>query len=254
MIPGTLSLVAALPCRISGLFSRLLPSPLARSSPILINGRCVVGCCLACPPPRGVTPTTPALGWDWNATAVAAPEKAHYNSHHHALGPLSSPTMSPTMSFATLRYWQKLMAFKKKHRELPAAAANGPGTGPGPHPRYSVAAGAREALGKLSASARSELPEAILAFQGAVEVTSATAKGDEVYFPTPLREQEATAAIKGLEACAAAAISKLRYGTDSRTIQIDSDKVSAFLMSAYLTTLDGMDKPDPRIKSRIPGK
>ncbi|KAH6625024.1 CoA-transferase family III domain-containing protein [Chaetomium sp. MPI-SDFR-AT-0129] len=197
---------------------------------------------------RTMTPTTPVLGWNWNATAVTTPEKAHYNSHHHALGPLPSPTMSPTMSFATLRCWQKLMAFKKKHRELPAAAVNGPG----PRPRYSVAAGAQEALGKLSASARSELPEAILAFQGAVQVTSATAKGDEVYFPTPLREQEATAAIKGLEACAAAAISKLRYGTDSRTIQIDSDKVSAFLMSAYLTTLDGMDKPDPRIKNRIP--
>jgi len=99
-----------------------------------------------------------------------------------------------------------------------------------------------------------ELPASVLAFTETVEVTSTSKKGDEVYFPTPLREQEAGAAIKALEACAAAAIAELRYRIESRRIRVDTDKVSAFLMSAYLTTLDGMGKPDPRVKDRIPGR
>jgi hypothetical protein len=93
-----------------------------------------------------------------------------------------------------------------------------------------------------------------LTFTHAVEVKSTSGKGDQVCFPTPLREQETAAAIKALEACAAAAIAKLRYGEETKRIQVDVDKVSAFLMSAYITTLDGMDKPDPRIKTRIPGE
>jgi hypothetical protein len=116
-----------------------------------------------------------------------------------------------------------------------------------------VVAGAKDALAKLCLACRTELPEAILAFADAVEITSASGKGDEVHFPCPLREQEAVTAIKALEACAAAAIAQLRYGMESKKIRIDVDRVSAFLMSAYLTTLDGMDKADPRIRERIPG-
>jgi hypothetical protein len=93
-----------------------------------------------------------------------------------------------------------------------------------------------------------------LAFTEAVEITATSAQGDAVHFPTPLREQEATAAIKALEACAAAAIAQVRYGAEPGAVRVDTDKVSAFLMSAYLTTLDGMDKADPRIKDKIPGK
>ncbi len=90
---------------------------------------------------------------------------------------------------------------------------------------------------------------------GSVEVTASSEEGDSIHFPTPLRAQETVAAIKGLEGCAAAAIAKLRYGDEkSRRVQVDLDKVSAFLMSAYITTLDGMDKADPEIKGRVPGR
>jgi hypothetical protein len=92
-----------------------------------------------------------------------------------------------------------------------------------------------------------------LNFTQAVEINSTSEKGDAVHIPTPLREQEAVTAIKALEACAAAAITTLRYGTEIRRIRVDVDKASAFLMSAYLTTLDGMDKTDVRIKEMIPG-
>ncbi|SPQ22319.1 77fa5a5c-196a-474c-9865-0bd20da78203 [Thermothielavioides terrestris] len=143
-----------------------------------------------------------------------------------------------------LRCWPRITTFK---REAESASQ-----GPQQRAKHSVVAGAKDALAKLCLACRTELPEAILAFADAVEITSASGKGDEVHFPCPLREQEAVTAIKALEACAAAAIAQLRYGMESKKIRIDVDRVSAFLMSAYLTTLDGMDKADPRIRERIP--
>ncbi|KAK4157990.1 CoA-transferase family III domain-containing protein [Chaetomidium leptoderma] len=145
---------------------------------------------------------------------------------------------------SALRRWQHLRTVKKDREPTP----QGPQSGR----QHSVAAGAQEALEKLSAACRGEVPGPILTFTKTVEVASASKRGDEVHFPTPLREQEFAAAIKALEACAATAIAELRYGTESKKIRVDTDKVSAFLMSAYLTTLDGMGKPDPRIKERIP--
>ncbi|KAL2019667.1 hypothetical protein VTK56DRAFT_9286 [Thermocarpiscus australiensis] len=117
---------------------------------------------------------------------------------------------------------------------------------------YSVVRGAQQALKSLCTICRSELPESIFPLARTVEITSTLGEGDGVHFPTPLKEQDAATAIKALEASLAAAIANLRYGTESRKIQVDVDKVSAFLMSAYLTTLDGMDKTDPRVKESIP--
>ena len=74
-----------------------------------------------------------------------------------------------------------------------------------------------------------------------------------VLFPCPLKELEAVAAIKALEACAAAAIADLRYGKTPRLIEVDVDKTACFLMSAYISTVGGMDKTDPAVKSRLPG-
>lgn len=183
-----------------------------------------------------MAPTPPSMAWGWDGDV----DKTHFSgndaeqvSHHNIL-------------LSVFRYWQRLMAFKNDRE--PAANGTQPLT------RHSVAAGTQAALQKLCTTSLDELPGAILAFTETVDVTSTPEKGDEVYFPTPLREQEATAAIKALEACAAAAIAKIRYGTETNKIQVDPDKVSAFLMSAYLTTLDGIDKPDPRIKGRIPGE
>ncbi|KAK4043234.1 CoA-transferase family III domain-containing protein [Parachaetomium inaequale] len=176
-----------------------------------------------------MTSAASSMGWAWNG----------------AVDKQGARVSQQSIMLSAFRCWQRLMT-SKKDRE---PAANGSQTRTQQH---SVAAGAREALQSLCTTSLGELPGAILAFTETVEVTSTSEKGDEVYFPTPLREQEATAAIKALEACAAAAIAKLRYGTESKKIRVDADKVSAFLMSAYLTTLDGMGKPDPRVKDRIP--
>lgn len=183
-----------------------------------------------------MTSTASSVGWAWNGAGDKTP----------LYGEGVEQLSQQNILLSALRSWQRLLPFKKDRAPTSKGARR--------LTQHSVAVGAQEALQKLRTTCRGELPEALLDFTGTVEVTSTSEKGDEVHFPTPLREQEATAAIKALEASAAAAIAKLRYGTESKRIQVDTDKISAFLMSAYLTTLDGMDKPDPRIKKRIPGK
>ena len=74
-----------------------------------------------------------------------------------------------------------------------------------------------------------------------------------MYFPSPCREQDVIAAIKALEACAAAAIGDLRHGKKARSIKVDLDKSACFLMSAYLATIDGKRKGE-NTKDLIPGK
>jgi len=91
-----------------------------------------------------------------------------------------------------------------------------------------------------------------------IDFTATSPGSDAVHFPSPLREQDTMLAIKALEACAAAAIADLRCGVDpqsqyKRRINIDVDKTSCFLMSAYLTTVDGMGKQDPGVKAKVPG-
>ncbi|KAL2271768.1 hypothetical protein VTJ83DRAFT_1139 [Remersonia thermophila] len=148
---------------------------------------------------------------------------------------------------STLRYFQQTASPKPVLRLATTSTAM-----PRSHARYSLAAGTREALGKLRALCQCELPDSVLASSRAVDITSSSGQGDQLCFPTPLREQEAAAAIKALEALTVAAVAEARYGTRCRKIQVDSDKVAAFLMSAYITTLDGMDKSDPRVRARIP--
>jgi len=117
----------------------------------------------------------------------------------------------------------------------------------------SVGEGAREALRALLDSCQDHVPDAFRANIHNVHFTSSSPTREMVLFPCPLKEQEAVAAIKALEACGAAAIADLRYGKTQRLIEVDVDKTACFLMSAYLSTVDGMDKSDPVIKGRLPG-
>jgi len=119
---------------------------------------------------------------------------------------------------------------------------------------YSVRAGASRALQSLLAACDKVLPEQIRQQADNVLFSSKRGAGDQIHFPTPLREQDATAAIKALEASVAAAFANFRYGKDFRTIDVDLDKTSCFLMSAYILTIDGMDKANPKVRERIPGK
>lgn len=126
------------------------------------------------------------------------------------------------------------------------------------HPRalpnqYSVQQGAEVALSSLLSACRDELPPSFT--WRAHHVAFRTRAGDQVTFPCPLKEQEAAAAIKAVEGLAAAAIADLRQGFhERRMIEVDMAKTTSFLMSAYLCTLDGMDKAHPRVKHKIVGK
>ncbi|KAL2123902.1 hypothetical protein VTJ04DRAFT_267 [Mycothermus thermophilus] len=154
----------------------------------------------------------------------------------------------PQHVLSALRSWKHTMPHKQSLHLSTATVHAEPPT----HGRYSVAAGTLETLRKLTDTCRDELPESVLPFTKTVQVTSSSGEGDQLCFPVPFKEQEAVGAIRALEAAAAAAIAEHRYGTKSRRIEIDIDKISASLMSAYVTTLDGMDKSDPRIRTRIP--
>ncbi|KAI4597010.1 hypothetical protein KJ359_004920 [Pestalotiopsis sp. 9143b] len=119
---------------------------------------------------------------------------------------------------------------------------------------YSVLAGARVALEALAAACHSELPVAFKRHVDQVAFTASTAGTDEVCFPCPLKEQDLGAALKALEGCVAAMIADVRHGSQERPISVDMGKATAFLMSAYLTTLDGMGKGHPKMKYRLPAQ
>lgn len=118
---------------------------------------------------------------------------------------------------------------------------------------YSVVDGAKSALHSLLLSMHGQVSDDIVDYAKEVLFSSTSPSGAALHFPCPLREQEATAAIKALEACAAAAIADLRYDVKPRPICVDMDKIACFLMSAYLTTIDGLGKGDARVKDKIPG-
>ena len=120
------------------------------------------------------------------------------------------------------------------------------------HP-YSVTHGANDALDLLLRSIHGQLPYEIFSYAKDVSFSSPSPCGAALQFPCPLREQEATAAIKALEACVVAAIADLQYGAKPRHINVDMEKIACFIMSAYLTTIDGLGKGDLRVRDRIPG-
>lgn len=81
-----------------------------------------------------------------------------------------------------------------------------------------------------------------------------TANTGSPYFPCPFKETEATSALKAVEAGMAAAIANLIYGEKDRQITVDLDRASSFLFSAYLSTVDGMNKAHPDVKSKLKGR
>lgn len=118
--------------------------------------------------------------------------------------------------------------------------------------QYSVKKGAETALATLLSACRDQIPQE---FTDRVHHVAFDARaGDQIYFPCPLKEQEATASIKALEGLAAAAIADLRQGPRTRSIEVDMARTACFLMSAYLCTVDGMDKAHPRVKDKIKGE
>src|SRR3954452_22725150 len=105
-------------------------------------------------------PSTPSpLSWAWDHQADREP------LCREGLEPISAQSAL----LSALRRWQRLMTSQKGCESVPPS--------PHSHPRHSVAAGTRDALHKLGASCRGELPEPILAFTENVEITSTSWRG-----------------------------------------------------------------------------
>jgi hypothetical protein len=118
---------------------------------------------------------------------------------------------------------------------------------------YSVSQHARNALETLLQASPSELPIEFFRYVQGVVFDSQSTTGDSVCLPCPLRQQEACAALKALEGCALAAIADLQRRERRRQITVKLERVACFLLSAYITTLDGLDKSNPKISGRLPG-
>lgn len=78
---------------------------------------------------------------------------------------------------------------------------------------------------------------------------------DLPYFPTPFKETETGAALKGVEGLLAAALAHLKDGgkRNHRNVTIDLEKTTAFLFQAYLATVGGLGKLDPDVKTMLKG-
>ncbi|KAI1450849.1 CoA-transferase family III [Annulohypoxylon stygium] len=118
--------------------------------------------------------------------------------------------------------------------------------------KHSVGEGAKDALKQLLRSTKTELPKEFLKSAERVLFLKNSRTGDTVCLPCPLREQEMVAALKALEGCAVAAITDVRGVRCERTIRVNLERVTSFLMSAYITNIDGLDKCNPKTKERIP--
>lgn len=112
---------------------------------------------------------------------------------------------------------------------------------------YSMVDETHAALEKLTSLASSQLPPECLELIRNVAFT--TQNTGTPYFPCPLKETEAAAALKAVEASVAAAIANHAYGEQSRKAVIDLERASSFMFSTYLCTLDGMNKQHPKVKS-----
>lgn len=73
-------------------------------------------------------------------------------------------------------------------------------------------------------------------------------------FPTPLKENEATGALKAVEAGVASAIADLALGQDDRKAFVNLERSSCFLFSTYLATVGGYDKGNPKSKALLKGR
>ena len=135
---------------------------------------------------------------------------------------------------------------KKMAKESASDAAGKPSV-------YSARVGAARAFRSLLAACGSQLSVQHTRHVGNVTFAASRPVQDVPVFPCPMRQQEATAAIRALEGIAAAALSDLRYEAVDRAIYVDMSKTACYLMSAYITTIDALDKSDPRTKGRIPG-
>lgn len=116
---------------------------------------------------------------------------------------------------------------------------------------YSVLSETQKALATLLAAAKSQIPPELTSRIQAVQFTNAHEGVPD--FPVPLKENEATSALKAVEAALASAIADLALGEQQRKATVDLERASCFLFSTYLATVGGYDKGNPKSKSLLKG-
>ena len=134
----------------------------------------------------------------------------------------------------------------------PTKVANGHHVVNGTHEHtYSVLQETQKALETLLRVADSQIPPEI---RPKIEQVSFTNAHEGVPdFPVPLKENEATSALKAVEAGIASAIADIALGQQDRKATVDLERASCFLFSTYLATIGGFDKGDPKSKALLKG-
>lgn len=112
-------------------------------------------------------------------------------------------------------------------------------------------AGTHAALQQLLAKTKENLPQE--AIQHILQVNFSTANTGSPYFPSPLKQTEAISALKAVEAGIASTIAGLREDHNSRKINVDLERATAFLFSTYLATVGGFDKSNPKAQAFLKG-
>ena len=117
---------------------------------------------------------------------------------------------------------------------------------------YSIQDGIHAALDVLLQTANEVTLPAVKA--GVHDVTFDVANnGDNICLPCPFKETEAISALKAVEAGTVVAIANLRYGEKRRKVAVDVERATCFLFAAYLSTIGGLGKQDPMVKSLLKG-
>ncbi|KAM0346213.1 hypothetical protein ACHAPU_005636 [Fusarium lateritium] len=93
------------------------------------------------------------------------------------------------------------------------------------------------------------LPPAIKELKSSIKFTSSR---DAPYFPIPFKETETAAALKAVEGAVACLLADLVEGeSQTRNINIDLEKTTAFLCQAYMAKVGGLGKLDPGVKAQL---
>ncbi|KAM0289756.1 hypothetical protein ACHAO9_005632 [Fusarium lateritium] len=92
-------------------------------------------------------------------------------------------------------------------------------------------------------------PSAIKDLKSSIKFTSSR---DAPYFPIPFKETETTAALKAVEGAVACLLAdSVVEKPQTRSINIDLEKTTAFLCQAYMAKVGGLGKLDPGVKAML---
>ncbi|KAF0644621.1 hypothetical protein FPSE5266_01868 [Fusarium pseudograminearum] len=93
------------------------------------------------------------------------------------------------------------------------------------------------------------LPAGVKELRDSIEFTSSR---DAPYFPIPFKETETTAALKAVEGAVACLLAGSAAGeSQTRKMNINLEKTTAFLCQAYMAKVGGLGKLDPGVKALL---